>query len=324
MTGFLSLTLALYGVAFNPLPSLLAATLAWVMGGLLAETPAGRRQREWQTVLGDRLAPASLTEWMKAADALPLDGAVCEAAVLAVRVLDPLPTAPKAAAHLAAMRRVVNEGVEFLNKRGGAVLDVPAADGLRAFFGLGPKAAESGPDDAATAALALAGFLKEEATLAAQGGRPALMCGVGLSFGSLLCGKHGPDRSAFWTATGPAAEQARQLAGLNARHGTRILVGRRLAERLRERFELRVIDGEAVQSLVAAKLDTPADDPVPDLPESEVAEEVARHAPPTANESLAPDPISPAPAATPQPPASDLHAEAKARRKRHKPGPSLD
>ena len=184
-----------------------------------------------------------------------------------------------------------------------------------------PVCAANGPDDAATAALALAGFLKEEATLAAQGGRPALTCGVGLSFGSLLCGKHGPDRSAFWTATGPAAEQARQLAVLNARHGTRILVGRRLAERLRERFELRLIDGEAVQTLLATKLDTPADDLLPDPPEAEAEEEATLS---MASEPPASDPVPPAPAATPEPAASDTHAEARARRKRHKPGPSLD
>ena len=341
MIVFLSLTFALYGVAFNPLPSLLSAMLAWLMGGLFAETPAGRRQREWHLVIGDRLAPTTFAEWMRSEDGLFLDGEVREAAVLAVRVLDPLPTAQKARLHLAAIRRLINETRSFLIERGGVVLDVAAGDGLRAFFGFGPKGASSGPEDAAVAALALAGFLKEEATLAAQGGRPSLTCGIGLSVGSLLCGKYGPDPAPFWTATGPAAEQARQLAALNARHGTRILVGRRLAERIRDRFELCLIDGEAVQALVGAKFDLAADTAVPesfeklDLAhpiEMDAAPEPATPAPAAPPEPQRPPelaasldpPASAGSAAEPMPHAPESRAEPKPRRKKLRPGSPLD
>ena len=77
--------------------------------------------------------------------------------------------------------------------------------------------------------------------------------GLGVSVGPLLTGIHGPDSARFWTASGPAVEQARQLAALNARHLTTILVGRRAADVLASDFTLQPVEGDAIHALLAAK-----------------------------------------------------------------------
>jgi hypothetical protein len=77
-----------------------------------------------------------------------------------------------------------------------------------------------------------------------------------------MTGMHGPPSEQFWTVSGHAAEQARQLAALNARHHTRILIGRRAADALAGRFELRPVEGDAIHTLLAAR-PTPAADDLP-------------------------------------------------------------
>jgi hypothetical protein len=81
-----------------------------------------------------------------------------------------------------------------------------------------------------------------------------------------------------------------------------------LAERLREGFELRMIDGEAVQALVAAKVEVAAEDPEP--PELEVPDPAAGDVPQPA--------VPEAPGAGTA--AADAEGDAKLRRKRHRPG----
>ena len=135
--------------------------------------------------------------------------------------------------------------------------DTPASDGVRAFFGFRPTATGGDLPEAARAALDLADFLREEATLQTQAGHPALSWGLGVSVGPLLTGIHGPDSARFWTASGPAVEQARQLAALNARHLTTILVGRRAADVLASDFTLQPVEGDAIHSLLAAKSAAP-------------------------------------------------------------------
>jgi hypothetical protein len=141
----------------------------------------------------------------------------------------------------------------LLRQRPGVVLDLPHGDGVRAFFGFRPNATGGDLEAAAQAALELSTFLREEAALQTHGGGPAVGWGLGLSLGSLVTGQHGPAPDTFWTASGPPAEQARQLAALNARHQTRILVGRRAAEALAAHFDLRAVEGDAIHTLLAAK-----------------------------------------------------------------------
>lgn len=288
---FLSLTLALYGMAFNPWPAIAGCGLAFAMGALLAETPASRRRREWHARLGDRAGAATLAEWDAAGEAPWLGDGTREAAVLAVRALNPVPAPEKAADQLAMLRQVLEEAAKRLRHIPGVILDAPAGDGLRAFFGFSHRATQGGLDEAARAALDLARFFQEEATLRAQAEKPAAHFGIGLSHGTLLTGQHGPQGAAFWTASGQSAEQARQLAALNARHHSAILVGRRAAERLAAHFELKAVEGDVIHALLAPKAaaeaeETPLADPL---------------------EADAPSPASPAalaPAAMPSQPTS--------------------
>jgi hypothetical protein len=261
--AFLSLTLAFYGVAFNPWPGLTAAALAFAMGCLLAETPAGRNHRQSQTLLGRRASRATLQAWSGPGLTPPWPApAMRDGAALAVRVLSPPPSAEALAPHLAQLGRSLGDISRFLRARPGVVLDSPASDGVRAFFGFRPDSAGGDLDLAAQTALDLATFLREEAVLQAQAGQPAPSWGLGLSLGSLLTALHGPDEEKFWTASGAPAEQARQLAALNARHQTSILVGRRAAEALAARFNLRPVEGDAIHALLAAK-PAPAPDELP-------------------------------------------------------------
>jgi hypothetical protein len=253
-TAFLSLTLAFYQMSFNPWPALASVTLSFAMGCLLGEMPANRRQRLSDSLLGPRLSPATLQAWAGRSDPPPwTTPGVRHGAVLAVRILSAPPSAESAATHLDQLGRTLGEVTRFLRARPGVVLDSPASDGVRAFFGFRPTAAGGDLPEAARAALDLADFLREEATLQTQAGHPALSWGLGVSVGPLLTGIHGPDSARFWTASGPAVEQARQLAALNARHLTTILVGRRAADVLASDFTLQPVEGDAIHSLLAAK-----------------------------------------------------------------------
>lgn len=253
---FLSLTLALYGVTYNPFPALAAAGLGFAMGGLLAETPSGRRQREWLELLGGRVDAATLAAWKDLPEEAPWSRpAVRETAVLALRVLNPLPATEEAIARLTAMSRVLEECAAELKKRPGVVLEPVVNDGLRAYFGLLPNATDGGLEAAAEAALELAARWRPAPALATPKANEEtpLEIGLGLSLGPLLTGRHGLSKAPVWAATGPAAEQARQLASLNARHRSTILVGRRAAALLRERFDLSAVDGDAIHTLKGRK-----------------------------------------------------------------------
>ncbi|MFN0126999.1 MAG: hypothetical protein ACKV19_09995 [Verrucomicrobiales bacterium] len=252
--GFLSLTLAFYGLAYDPWPALAAAGLAFAMGCLLAETPSSRQRRAARTLIGDRASPETLDAWSGRAVPAPWHAPTQrEGAVLAVRLLSPAPAPEAVGPHLVQRSRSLGEVVRLLRARPGVVLDVPAGDSVRAFFGIRPESTGGDLEAAAHAALELATVLREEATLQAQVGKPSAVWGIGLSVGPLVIGLHGPEPHPFWTASGAPAEQARQLAALNARHHTSILVGRRAADALAARFELRAVEGDAIHALIAAK-----------------------------------------------------------------------
>lgn len=259
--AFLSLTLAFYSMAYNPWPGLAAALLAFAMGCLLAETPTSRDRRDSYAMVGARAGANTLKAWSERGVTPPWrEPAVRECAVLALRVLSPPPAADAVGPHLAQRSRALGEITRLLRQRPGVVLDLPAGDGVRAFFGFRPDATGGDLDAAAQAALELSTFLREEAILQAQVGQSAAAWGIGLSLGPLLTGHHGPDPDRFWTASGPPAEQARQLAALNARHQTHILVGRRAAEALAARFELRAVEGDVIHTLLGVKLALPHED----------------------------------------------------------------
>jgi len=298
--AFLSLTLAFYGLAFNPWPGLAAAALAFAMGCLLAETPATRSGRSDVSLADQRLSPATRQAWHGRAEPPPwAKPGGRESAVLSVRVLSPAP-ASGAALHLDQLGRALGEITRFLRQRPGVVLDTPASDGVRAFFGFRPETSGGDLDEAARAALELATFLREEATLQTQAGQPVPAWGLGLSLGSLLTGFHGPDPERFWTASGPAVEQSRQLAALNARHHTTILVGRRAAEALAARFDLRAVEGDAIHALLAPK-PAPAPEDLPHAAIEEMLVEGGAHGDGSAPAS-APAPSSKAPFSAPRPP----------------------
>lgn len=264
--GFLSLTLAFYGMAYAPWSGLTAAALAFAMGCLLAETPSSRERRDTLALLGRRAGDETLQAWQGRGLMPPWrDPGVREGAVLAVRVLSPAPAAEAVAAHLDQRGRVLGEITRLLRQRPGVVLDLPSGDGVRAFFGFRPDATGGDLEPAARAALELAQFLKEESALQTQAGHAPVVWGLGLSAGPLVTGNHGPDGERFWTASGTAAEQARQLAALNARHHTTILIGRRAAESLAARYEVRAVESDAIHALLAAKpAPAPEDLPVGD------------------------------------------------------------
>ena len=182
--------------------------------------------------------------------------------MVACRVIDPLPPAHQAAAQAETLGHLVAEAMAFLRRQPGAVLDLPAADGARAFFGLGGNDAAASLAAAAEAALALARHLQEEASLLAAAGRPAPKFGVGLSSGMLSAGLLGRAEAPCFTAFGPPAEQSRQLASLNARHGTCVLAGRRAAQLGRDRFEFRAIEGDSLHELTGARPVETHDDPL--------------------------------------------------------------
>jgi hypothetical protein len=259
--AFLSLTLAFYGVAFSPWPGLTAAALAFTMGSLLAETPSSRQRRTSQSLLGGRAGTETLRAWDGRDEAPPWrEAGLRECAVLAVRVLSPTPAGEAVGSHLDQLGRSVGEIRRLIVPRPGVILDGPASDGVRAFFGFRPGSTGGDLEAAAQTALEVAMFLSEEANLQAQSGKPSLAWGVGLSIGPLMTGMHGPPLEQFWTASGHAAEQARQLAALNARHHTRILIGRRAADALAGRFELRPVEGDAIHTLLAARSAPTAED----------------------------------------------------------------
>ncbi len=257
--AFLSLTLAFYGVAYAPWSGLAAALLAFAMGCLLAETPTSRDRRDSVSLLGTRAGEDTLQAWTGSGRMPPWrEPGVREAAVVAVRVVSAAPAAEGVAAHLDQRGRTMAEITRLLRQRPGVILDLPSGDGVRAFFGFRPEVMAGDLEPAAEAVLELSRFLKEEATLQTQAGETPLAWGIGLSAGPLVTGSHGPDGERFWTASGTAAEQARQLAALNARHHTSILVGRRTAEALAGRYELRAVEGDAIHALLAAR---PAPEP---------------------------------------------------------------
>jgi len=270
--GFLSLTLAFYGAAYAPWPALTAAVLAFAMGCALAETPSSRERREAAALLGTRTGPATLQSWTGRGLTAPWrEPGVREAAVVSVRLLSPTPPAETIGLHLDQRARVSAEIIRLLRDRPGVILDAPASDGIRAFFGFRPDAVVGDLEAAAHAALEIATFLKDEAALQAQAGVPPLVWGIGLSFGPLVVGRHGSESERFWTASGTPAEQARQLAALNARHHTAILIGRRAADSLGARFEVRAVEGDAIHALLAVRPDPaheelPLTPPDPDTP----------------------------------------------------------
>ncbi len=261
--ALLSLTLVVYGQLFSPVPAMTAAVLALVMGLLVTETPGARTRRHWHQWTGDRATPATVDALAAAFPGETPGTTLVEAAVVACRVIDPLPPATQAAAHAETVGHLVAEATAFLRRQPSGVLDLPAADGARAFFGLAP-----GGDPAASlaaaaeAALALARHLQEEASLLAAAGRPAPKFGVGLSSGVLSAGLLGRAEAPCFTAFGPPAEQSRQLASLNARHGTRVLAGRRAAQLGRDRFEFRAIEGDSLHELTGARAAESHDDPL--------------------------------------------------------------
>ncbi len=238
---FFSLTLTWYGVFFEPFSGLAAAALAFATGLCFAETPGNRARRELAELTRGRASAATL---VRLAEAPVGDGVVRELAVLVVRPLGA--TGTDAAARLSALRRLVATASDFLLSRPGALLDVPQADAVRVFFGMTDG---SGGREAVEAALALRSHLAEK-------GYAAGSCGIAVTAGLCLLGRHGPDGHPVLTATGATAENARALAGMNAKHGTEILLGRQVLQAAGEGLETRPVPGTELHELLDLRQET--------------------------------------------------------------------
>ncbi|MGI8603093.1 MAG: adenylate/guanylate cyclase domain-containing protein [Verrucomicrobiales bacterium] len=285
--GFLSLTLAFYGLFFDPFPSMAASILALASGLCFAETPRGRRTREIAQWFGSRVSQETLSKLRTLAAPLDVAPETREVAVLACRVANVSRSGEKTAEVVKAARALLEDAADFLRGRPGVVLDLLESDGVRAFFGFLREPSGASTADACIAALELKAHLNEFAELNRQAGRSPLHFGIGVSTGPLLIGLLGTRSHPAGTASGAAADHARHLAATALRNREGILVGRRGAQLAAEHFELRPIDGESLHVLLGAR-DQPAEElgvaeeAAPSPPAASAAEPLAAKATPGA------------------------------------------
>jgi len=208
-----SLVFGLYGIAWEPGPTLLAMVGGGAMATLLRPDPAGPAR--W---FRSRLSPGTLADLIESGDASFLHPDQREASVVTCRLLNESALREVLPARdflkLCQAFRTRASGILLEN---GACLDPTEASGVRAIFGL-PIPSRDAADEAVSSALALddamRAFAESNATAA---GTPA--CGIGIATGKLTAGLVGQ----VYTVHGDALELSRWLSAATANYEVRLL-----------------------------------------------------------------------------------------------------
>lgn len=205
-----SIILALYNIAWEPLPALLSLVGAGGLAGWLKPEATGSG-----TWFKGRVAPPVLDRLQATQDQHFLRPDQREATVITCRLLNEsaLREALPAREFLKLYATFRTQAAEVLLAQG-ACLDPTESSGVRAFFGL-PLPGASPADEAVTAALAL-----DDAMRGFAGTTPhAPACGIGLATGKLTAGLIGQT----YTVLGEAVELSRWLAAETANYEVRLL-----------------------------------------------------------------------------------------------------
>ena len=205
-----SIILALYNIAWEPLPALLSLAGAGSLAALLRPSPTGPG-----TWFKGRVAPSVLDRLQTTQDESFLRPDQREATVITCRLLNEsaLREALPAREFLKLYETFRTQAAGILVAQG-ACLDPTESSGVRAFFGL-PLTGASPADEAVAAALAL-----DDAMRGFAGATPhAPACGIGLATGKLTAGLIGQT----YTVLGEAVELSRWLAAETANYEVRLL-----------------------------------------------------------------------------------------------------
>ena len=213
VTLFQSIVLALYNMAWEPLPALLSLVGAGTLTAFLRPDPTGPG-----TWFRGRVSPPVLDHLHATQDHSFLRPDQRAATVITCRLLNEsaLREALPAREFLKLYEAFRTKAATVL-LNGGACLDPTESSGVRAFFGL-PLPGTSPADEAVTAALALDDAMREFAGAAAQPTH-APTCGIGLATGKLTAGLIGET----YTVLGEAVELSRWLAAETANYEVRLL-----------------------------------------------------------------------------------------------------
>lgn len=208
-----SVVLALYNLAWEPLPALLSLVGAGTLTAFLRPDPTGPG-----TWFRGRVSPPILDHLRATQDHGFLRPDQRDATVITCRLLnesalrEALPAREFLKCHEAFRTKAATV---LLNC--GACLDPTDSSGVRAFFGL-PLPGSAPADEAVTAALDLDDAMREFAgTAATPDHAPA--CGIGLATGKLTAGLVGQT----YTVLGEAVELSRWLAAETANYDVRLL-----------------------------------------------------------------------------------------------------
>lgn len=221
----LSLTMALYGVLFEPFSALGAGLLAAAGGFVFAGTERGIRKRLLQDVLGLRVSHATFNKLLEANEPPEFEAGVRNVTVLTCRIFNHADLCEKLeASDLIKMNNLFLRTVStFLTSRG-AYLDESGPELVRVFFGM-VQSDDKHAEEACRAALELRSQLKtlneECETLWYQ----PIHCGIGISSGPMAVGVCGSREHYYYSGIGAETDFSRRLASANSRYRSDLLVG---------------------------------------------------------------------------------------------------
>jgi adenylate cyclase len=120
-------------------------------------------------------------------------------------------------------------------------LDKYIGDAIMAFWGA-PLPQPDHPERACRAALEMLQVLAQLQTRWAAQGRPRLDIGIGISTGPTLVGNMGSARRFNYTIMGDNVNLASRLEALNKAYGTRLIIGEKTCQAVRDKMVVRELD----------------------------------------------------------------------------------
>lgn len=240
----LSPTLALWGIVFEPVSSLVAIALAAAGGLFYAGTEQGMRKRVLEDVLGSRVSPEVFRRLLDAREPIKLSGEIRDTSVLTCRVFNHAELRQKMEpADLLAMSNLfLRTTSDFLLSRG-AYLDESSPDLIRVYFGmLDSKSEKHHAESACLTALDLKKRLKNLNDECDNRWFQRLQFGVAVSSGPMTVGVYGSPQHFHFSGVGSETDFSRRLAHANLRYGSDVLIGAQTYQLVQDKVEVRPME----------------------------------------------------------------------------------
>ncbi len=241
LVASLSLVLAMKGLLFEPVSSIMVILIAGALALFFGQTERGRRVHQFRQFFVDRLSTENFDKLVANKEPAKLAGKRSLTS-LTCRLLgsSDLASAVEPEAFEQMSSAFMKAVSEFLVERG-AYLDVCNSQGLTVLLGF-PVNADDHAQQACQLAIELRQFTD---TLLTEFDnrwhkRPAI--GIALASGECVCGLIGHASFQFYSALGEAPELSRRLCNMNAIYGSRILIAASTFAAAKDKVEVRPME----------------------------------------------------------------------------------